>query len=67
MTWVDRVLPWNNLTVEYCEVTGQLLPRRYWSFEVEGVEMRAAHPRYETLYREYVLPRIGFREAKDEE
>ncbi len=50
MTWVDRDVPWNELTVEYCDVTGQMLPRRYWSFEVDGREIRAADPRHEALY-----------------
>jgi hypothetical protein len=50
VTWVERDVPWNELTVEYCDVTGQMLPRRYWSFEVDGREIRAADPRYEALY-----------------
>lgn len=57
MPWVEREVPWNDLSVEYCEVTGQLLPRRYWRFEVDDREVRCAHPRYERIYREYVLPR----------
>jgi hypothetical protein len=54
--WVERDVSWHDLAVEYCEVTGQLLPRRYWSFEVDGREVRAAHERYERLYRVYVQP-----------
>lgn len=57
MPWVDREFDWHDLSVDYCEVTGQLLPRRYWSFEVDGREVRCAHPRYEKLYLDYVLPR----------
>lgn len=57
MAWVDREVAWHELAVEYCEVTGQLLPKRYWSFDVDGRVLKAAHPRYERLYREYVLPR----------
>jgi hypothetical protein len=57
MPWVERDVAWQDLSVEYCEVTGQLLPKRYWSFEVDGREVKAAQPRYERLYREYVLPR----------
>lgn len=57
MPWVDREFDWHDLSVDYCEVTGQLLPRRYWSFEVDGREVRCAHPRYEELYLDYVLPR----------
>ena len=57
MAWIERDTDWNDLSVEYCDVTGQLLPRRYWSFEVEGREIRTVDPRYERLYLEYVLPR----------
>ena len=56
MTWVDRDVPWNELTVEYCDVTGQILPRRYWSFEVDGREIRAADQRHEALYIRHVRP-----------
>lgn len=64
MTWVERAVPWYDLEVEYCEVTGQLLPRRFWSFEAEGRELKAAHPRYEQLYLEYVLPRRAAERAQ---
>lgn len=57
MPWVKREVSWHDLGVEYCDVTGQLLPKRYWSFEIENQEIRAAHPRFERLYCEYVLPR----------
>jgi hypothetical protein len=50
MTWVDRDVPWNELAVEYCDVTGQMLPRRYWSFQADGREIRVADPRHEQLY-----------------
>jgi hypothetical protein len=59
MTWVERDVAWHELDVEYCDVTGQLLPRRYWSFEADGRVLKAAHPRYERLYREHVLPRAA--------
>lgn len=57
MAWVEREVSWHDLAVEYCDVTGQLLPRRYWVFEVDGHEVRAAHPRYERLYLDHVRPR----------
>ena len=65
MAWVDREVAWHDLAVEYCEVTGQLLPRRYWSFDVDGRVLRAAHPRYERLYLEYVLPRVAAARAQE--
>ena len=65
MGWVDRDVAWHDLAVEYCDVTGQLLPRRYWSFEAEGRVVRAAHPRYEKLYLEYVLPRAAAFRAQE--
>jgi hypothetical protein len=55
--WVERREPWHRTDVDYCEVTGKLLPRRYWSFEHDGREVRAADPRAERLFHEYVLPR----------
>jgi hypothetical protein len=57
MPWIERDVDWNDLSVEYCDVTGQLLPKRYWSFEVDGQEVRTVDPRYERLYLEYVRPR----------
>ena len=55
MTWVERDEPWNRITVRYCDVTGQLLPRRYWLFEHEGKEFHVCDPHCEELYRTYVL------------
>jgi hypothetical protein len=55
--WVERNEPWHRTGVEYCEVTGQLLPLRYWSFEHEGREVKARDPHAEELFREYVLRR----------
>lgn len=57
MTWVEREVSWHDLDVEYCDVTGQLLPRRYWSFEVDGQTLRAVEPRYEELYLRYLRTR----------
>ena len=65
MTWVERDVAWHDLGVEYCDVTGQLLPRRYWSFAVDGRSLKAAHPRYERLYLEYVLPRAAVARAQE--
>jgi len=55
MAWVERTEPWYRIEVQYCEVTGQLLPRRYWEFEHNGRVIRARDPHSEALYREYVL------------
>jgi hypothetical protein len=55
MTWVERDEPWYRIEVQYCEVTGQLLPRRYWQFEHDGHLVRARDPRCEDLFREHVL------------
>jgi hypothetical protein len=53
--WVERDDAWHRTDVEYCEVTGMLLPRRYWAFEHEGRTIKARDPRAERLFRDYVL------------
>ncbi len=57
MTWVVRDLPWHRTEVAYCEVTGQLLPARYWEFEDGGRVIRARDPHCEQLYRDHVVAR----------
>jgi hypothetical protein len=57
MAWVEREEPWYGTDVQYCDVTGQLLPRRYWEFEHDGRVIRARDARCEALFREYVLTR----------
>lgn len=64
MPWVDRELPWHQVEVEYCDVTGQLLPRRYWSFDADGRTLRTTSPHYEALYRDYVEPLRRTREGE---
>lgn len=54
MTWVERQPPWHQTAVEYCDVTGQLLGRRYWEFEADGAVFRARDPHCEDLYRRYL-------------
>ena len=60
MGWVERDEPWYRIEVDYCEVTGQLLPRRHWEFEHDGSVIKARDPHCEDLFRWYVLPRRGF-------
>jgi hypothetical protein len=57
MPWVERDEPWYRTEVAYCEVTGKLLPRRYWEFEHDGRVVKTCDPRYERLYREYLARR----------
>jgi hypothetical protein len=57
MTWVQREIPWNRTDVSYCEVTGQLLPRRYWEFHDDGRVIRARDPHCEELYHRYLADR----------
>ena len=59
MTWVTRELPWHRTEVLYCDVTGQLLPRRYWQFEADGRILKARDPHCEELYRRYLAPPEG--------
>lgn len=57
MAWIDRDEPWHRTQVDYCDVTGQLLPRRYWQFTWDGVAYRVRDPGCEELFRRYVLGR----------
>jgi len=57
MSWVERDESWSRISVRYCDVTGQLLPRRYWCFEDEGRAYHVCDPHCEELYRTYVVPR----------
>lgn len=42
MTWRELGKSWHDTTVDYCEVCGNLLIRRYWEFTDEsGVIVRA--------------------------
>ena len=50
MTWVESNSPWHRTGVDYCEVTGQLLPPRHWVFEDNGRAIRARDPHCEEIY-----------------
>jgi hypothetical protein len=56
MSWVVREPSWHQTQVAYCEVTGQLLPPRYWRFEDEGRVIAARDPHCEEVYRRYLSP-----------
>ena len=55
MPWAEREESWYRTDVQYCEVTGQLLPRRYWEFEHNSGVIKARDPHCEELFRAYVL------------
>jgi hypothetical protein len=49
--WEPIAKPWNDVSVDYCEVCGNLLIRRYWRFTTpSGVELRACSEDCEQLY-----------------
>lgn len=50
MTWVESSSPWHRTGVDYCEVTGQLLPPRHWVFQDNGRTIRARDPHCEEIY-----------------
>lgn len=54
MTWVERETSWHRTEVAYCEVTGQLLPRRYWEFADGARVIKARDPHCEELYWRYI-------------
>ena len=57
MAWITRNEPWHRTGVRYCDVTGQLLPRRYWTFEFEGRTYDVMDEHCEAILRNYVAPR----------
>lgn len=57
MPWVEREEQWHRSEVRYCEVTGQLLPRRHWVFEHDGRRFEVRDPHVEELFRRYLAGR----------
>jgi hypothetical protein len=50
VTWRALEKPWNDVSVEYCEVCGSLLIQRYWEFtRSEGEVVRACSEECEAL------------------
>lgn len=51
MSWEPIVKPWNDVSVEYCDVCGNLLIKRYWRFTTsDGRSLRACSEDCEQLY-----------------
>jgi hypothetical protein len=51
VVWKQLDKTWHDTTVEYCDVCGNLLIKRYWSFEDEsGRETRCCSEVCEDLY-----------------
>jgi hypothetical protein len=54
MTWRELGKSWHDVTVDYCDVCGNLLVRRYWEFQAEqegkSVLLRACREEDEALY-----------------
>jgi hypothetical protein len=49
--WRELNKPWHNTAVDYCEVCGNLLIRRYWEFVgADGETLRACRRDDERLY-----------------
>jgi hypothetical protein len=52
MTWTTVSRPWHDTSVDYCEVCGNLLIGRAWTFvDDRGVTIRACRPDDERLWR----------------
>lgn len=58
-SWIELRRPWNDTSVRNCPVCGQLIPRKCWSFEVEGGTLECCGPNCETLYWGYYVPTYG--------
>jgi hypothetical protein len=49
MAWRELGKPWHDTTVDYCDVCGNLLIRRYWEFSADGTTLRACREDDERL------------------
>jgi hypothetical protein len=50
VTWHALEKPWHDVSVEYCEVCGNLLIQRYWAFAgPDGATVRACSEDCELL------------------
>lgn len=57
--WEDiRTQVWDTIVIP-CEACGQVVPKRLWVAEVDGVERRFCSTRCEEIYRSYVVGRRG--------
>ena len=54
--WVELTPQVWETVVTPCDCCGQVVAKRLWKVEVEGVERRFCGTACEQLYREYVLP-----------
>jgi hypothetical protein len=50
MAWQPIVKAWHDTGVDYCDVCGNLLVRRYWAFSADGRDFRACREDDERLY-----------------
>ncbi len=61
MTWVELNKPWHDTGVDYCDVCGNLLIRRYWEFlSTDGEPLRACGQDDERLYALLRRHRAGY-------
>ncbi len=61
--WKDSEISYLKASRTYCDLCGQLIPRRYWAAEVDAAERVFCDPEHERKYRTYWLPRYGKAEA----
>jgi len=51
MTWKELYKPWHDTTVDYCDVCGTLLIRKYWEFNSGDLLLRACCEGDEKLWK----------------
>ena len=54
--WVELTPQVWETVVTPCDCCGQVVAKRLWKVDVEGVERRFCSTACEDLYREYVIP-----------
>jgi hypothetical protein len=54
--WVELTPQVWETVVTPCDCCGQVVAKRLWTVEIEGVQRRFCGTACEQLYREYVMP-----------
>lgn len=65
MSWKELHKPWQDTSVDYCDVCGNLLIRRYWEFSANGELLRACREDDERLFARLIAFRSAYPAVDD--